>query len=151
MSQLNRTVGDFKSINQKKVPGLTTNSLSIPYKVTLDDIKAQEFEKNRFSMTGYALPSNEMHMKPPTLGKQNKEKLDMGVIEHGAKLMSWVPAPVKYEKGIDWNKNFPSRNYGRFLTAKRYMMSEQIENEAKKKVNYHSGKNPGPANYEIEK
>ena len=102
-------------------------------------------------MTGYEVPSNEMHMKPPILGKSNKNKFDMGVIETGAKHMSWVPAPVRYEKGIDWNKNFPSRNYGKFLTAKRYMMSEQIANEAKKKVEYIQGKNPGPANYLVEK
>ena len=67
-------------------------------------------------MTGYDVPSNEMHMKPPRLGKQNKDKQDTGVIEMGAKNMAWVPAPVKYDKPHDWNKNFPSRNYGKFLS-----------------------------------
>ena len=56
-----------------------------------------------------------MLMKPPLLGKSNKTKLDMGVIETGAKHMSWVPAPVKYDKTINWDKNFPSRNYGKFF------------------------------------
>jgi len=31
------------------------------------------------------------------------------------------------------------------------MLSEDIENAAKKKITYHNGKNPGPANYEVEK
>ena len=53
-------------------------------------------------MTAYRSPSNEMHMKPPLLGKYNKEKLDMGVIERGAKNMAWVPAPVKYDQTKNW-------------------------------------------------
>lgn len=68
-----------------------------------------------------------------------------------AKNMSWVPASTKYEKGIDWKLNFPSPGYGKFLTAKRYMASEEIENQAKKKTQVEGGKNPGPANYEVEK
>ena len=46
--------------------------------------------------------------------------------------MSWVPAPNKYDKSIDWSKNFPSRNYGKFLKKNRYMLSQDIEMEAKK-------------------
>jgi hypothetical protein len=111
-------------LESKRVPGLTTNSLRIPYQVTMDDIKSPQPLKNTFVMTGYDVPSNEMHMKPPVLGKQNKNKCEMGVIEMGAKNMAWVPAPVKYDKTINWDKNFPSRNNGKFLTAKRYMMSE---------------------------
>ena len=46
--------------------------------------------------------------------------------------MSWVPAPNKYDKSIDWSKNFQSRNYGKFLKKNRYMLSQDIEMEAKK-------------------
>lgn len=65
--------------------------------------------------------------------------------------MSWVPAPIKYVEPHNWDKNFPSRNYGKFFKQTRYMLSEDIENAAKKKITYHNGKNPGPANYEVEK
>jgi hypothetical protein len=65
--------------------------------------------------------------------------------------MAWVPAPVKYDRTIHWDKKFPTRNYGRFFTTKRYLGSEDIANEAKKKVVKYNGKNPGPANYLVEK
>ena len=102
-------------------------------------------------MTGYMSPSNEMLMKPPLLGKYDKEKLTMGAIEAGARHMAWVPAPVKYDMTKNWQKNFHSPNYGKFFTAKRYGRADEIELEAKKKVNVLGGKNPGPANYLVEK
>ena len=111
----------------------------------------QKAEKDRFAQPCYKVPSNEMLMKPSILGKNDKSKYEFGVIEGGAKHMSWVPAPNKYDKTINWDKNFPTRNYGRFFTNKRYMLSEDIENAAKKKVSYLNGKNPGPANYEADK
>ena len=38
--------------------------------------------------------------------------------------MSWVPAPNKYDKSIDWNRdNFPTKGYGKFLKKNRYMLS----------------------------
>ena len=50
----------------------------------------------------------------------------------------------------DWEKKFPSKNYGRFLCSPRHMPSDDIEIEAKKKVDKMGGKNPGPSNYHSE-
>jgi len=65
--------------------------------------------------------------------------------------MAYVPSPVKYEKGIDWSKNFPSANYGKFFKKHRYLLADDIENAAKKKVTLYNGKNPGPPHYQNDK
>ena len=74
----------------------------------------------------------------------------IGAIQEGANKMAYIPSPFKYDKTIDWNKNFPSANYGKFLRTERYMLSDDIEIEAKKKVKM-GGKNPGPASHHNEK
>ena len=65
--------------------------------------------------------------------------------------MEWVPSPAKYDREIKWDKIFPSKGYGKFLKKARYLLSHDIENEAKKKVQKYNGKNPGPSNYDNDK
>ena len=65
--------------------------------------------------------------------------------------MAYIPSPTKYEKTIDWSKNFPTANYGKFFRTRRDLPSHDIENDAKKKFTYFNGKNPGPANYQNDK
>ena len=72
-----------------------------------------------------------MLMKKTHLGKADKCK-NSSFLQVQEKNMSWIPAPNKYDKSIDWNKNFPSKGYGKFLKKNRYLLSHDIEMEAKK-------------------
>lgn len=88
-------------------------------------------------------------MKKALLGKAGKVKKVDAISEY-AKKLAYIPSPHKYELTMNWEKNFPSKNNGRFLLSHRHMMSDVIEIEAKKKTEKLGGKNPGPSSHHSE-
>ena len=88
-------------------------------------------------------------MKKALLGKSGKVKR-VDAITAQAQKLAFVPSPHKYDLTQDWEKKFPSKNYGRFLLSPRDMLSDDIEKEAKKKTEKLGGKNPGPSSHHSE-
>lgn len=74
----------------------------------------------------YVLPSNELILKPPLFAKMDKAKI-VCKIEQIGKNNAWIPAPNKYVGTLNWDKNFPSKGYGKFLKRERYLLSDEIE------------------------
>ena len=70
-----------------------------------------------------------MLFKKPRFGKYGKGigkgKL-VSTIEEAALKKAYIPSPVKYHHEIDWSKNFPSANNGKFFKETRCMMGEEI-------------------------